>query len=556
MSVVVVLLGIFQVPPPVHGLDHTTTTTGGETRKKRQPRRLQTQGGYEQAFQLPKWGGGTRANNDQPKEYDYQPRFETLQDYYNVDVRSDRADHGFREQSPTDPTANTNYKYRHGKMVQTQTRSHEVSGPFYYSSARATVPLPYDSSCKSSSKSKSSKSKSSKSKSKSKSKGKSKGKGASCQDSNMLASDSTDMNDNAALPPPQEIACNTTIVEYNSSVMATFNGQPERLTGNEMRVLEDAFQGVYNEMTYANCDKYFRTIQAVTLTVPNTNRPRRGLQQQGDDDRREDDSLPAAFNAKVGTTDYPITESSTFLLFDDASRRRELLWNIPHAGNDRVGANTAKGSRHTRRNQELSPASSSSSDMGLCLCPIPPDQISGPLQQDDLEPNAPTIDEFLRSFNLEIERLVDEGIIVNIDSIGALEEQQQESGEMASDDSPTEIAEDATSPPTEDGTDMFFLLPETEPLANASDVGEVVPSVTRRPIPGRTGQHQKEKQPPTRKNKPSASAVAGAGILILLLAGGYGFVLIWSIFTKHKAIQMAENDIRSLTKNPYDCYLK
>lgn len=45
-----------------------------------------------------------------------------------------------------------------------------------------------------------------------------------------------------------------------------------------------------------------------------------------------------------------------------------------------------------------------------------------PIRQEDLEPDAPTEEEFLRSFNLDIERLKDEGTVTNIDSVSALEE--------------------------------------------------------------------------------------------------------------------------------------
>ena len=70
----------------------------------------------------------------------------------------------------------------------------------------------------------------------------------------------------------EEILCSTNIEEFETAVLVSFVGEPEFLTGREQLALEESFENVYNELTFANCDGFFRMVQSATLFVPNNRR--------------------------------------------------------------------------------------------------------------------------------------------------------------------------------------------------------------------------------------------------------------------------------------------
>ena len=223
----------------------------------------------------------------------------------------------------------------------------------------------------------------------SRSKGSGKGKGSSRSSCD---------EDNA-----EEILCSANIEEFGSAVLVSFVGEPEFLTGPEQSALEGSFENVYNELTFANCDGYFRQVQSADLFVPGGRRRERYLQTSSS-------NTTSSFTVVGTCRDCPISSTGSFSLFDDSFRRRELSLTTDTSANNKDWVEAPLRSR--RKQQQLD----------VCICPDQGLERRLQLQQSDLEPDAPTEEEFLEALNLDIERLVDEGIIRNIEFIDSLEE--------------------------------------------------------------------------------------------------------------------------------------
>ena len=202
----------------------------------------------------------------------------------------------------------------------------------------------------------------------------------------------------------EEILCSANIEEFGSAVLVSFVGEPEFLTGPEQFALEESFENVYNELTFANCDGYFRQVESADLFVSDGRRRQRQRYLQ------TSSANATSSYSVVGTCrDCPISSAGSFSLFDDAFRRRELsITTDKNANKDWMEAPL----RIRRKQQQLD----------VCTCPDQGLERRLQLQQSDLEPDAPTEEEFLDALNQDIERLVDEGVIRNIESIDTLEE--------------------------------------------------------------------------------------------------------------------------------------
>ncbi|CAB9501569.1 expressed unknown protein [Seminavis robusta] len=200
--------------------------------------------------------------------------------------------------------------------------------------------------------------------------------------------------------PVEEIVCSANVEDFRSSVGLIFSGNPQFLTGPEQIALENSFQETYNGLTFANCDGYFRGIESVALFVPGERRGRRRLE-----DTEDDSSSPptnSSFAMVTGTCRAcPVTSTGTFSLFDDSFRRRRRL---QQSTADFIG---------------------STDDLvasDVCTCPEQGAGRTLQLRQEDLEPNAPSEEEFVFAYNADIERLVEEGTVTNVGRVVALEE--------------------------------------------------------------------------------------------------------------------------------------
>jgi hypothetical protein len=235
------------------------------------------------------------------------------------------------------------------------------------------------------------------------------------------------------------VTCSSVIRTFQSTVSCNLNGQPQFPTGAEQAALETSFQDTYNTLSFGNCDGYFRQLDGVSLTVGTS--PLNNDQATNDGQADEERTRRLQFGTMTTTTttgsnnfgsrpssssssstvasgsdsfmvtgtcrNCPVTSVGSFLLFDDVFRRkrRGLQESNAEGGGAVIPIMNENGQ-----------------DAGMDVCECPLSALSG-TNGTLLPPNAPTADEFLRAFNLDIERLVNEGVLFNVDSINSLEEE-------------------------------------------------------------------------------------------------------------------------------------
>jgi hypothetical protein len=150
-------------------------------------------------------------------------------------------------------------------------------------------------------------------------------------------------------------------------------------------------------------------MESVTLFVPGDRRERRELQPKT---MRPTTASPAKVSSLDGVTSAvtgtcrgcPVTSSGSFSLFDDAFRRRRLQNDLT-------------------TEMDLTTTFVDPTERDICTCPTQAGQLGRMLQGNLVfEPNAPTEEEFLFAYNVDVERLVAEGVIINIVAILALAE--------------------------------------------------------------------------------------------------------------------------------------
>jgi hypothetical protein len=209
------------------------------------------------------------------------------------------------------------------------------------------------------------------------------------------------------------LACSSNVQTFKTEVFVDLKVDLTTLTPEEIVYLEGIFMTSYNQLSYQFCDKFFRTVEQVTLSLGQSYDifPIRRLQEVTTDVNAPAEAASAAANSTsavaiapdVGSTVFLVTgqcrnclpdDSGTFSLFDDVHR------NQSHAV-----VLTSRGV--TRRLQGSSPPS----DTAKCKCPA------------QVAPVGPTADEFVKVFTEEIELATLSGNVTSVQETGTRAEE-------------------------------------------------------------------------------------------------------------------------------------
>ena len=267
------------------------------------------------------------------------------------------------------------------------------------------------------------------------------------------------------------VNCSSNVQRFSSSVVANLQGDAANMSPEERMALERGFLETYNSLTFARCDRFFRQIVEVKLISAQDRRPedsqRRNMLLEDDFDslyNDDDDTVsdmgygtdtfddiefysngtyygngtnalwyntsftaaptsgvvPAVYRVLGECRDCAVSESGGFNLFDDVMVRRTLSEMQRHhrqVDNDYhktswLPADTMtspfqppafnNGGLQDRHGRALlEPAN-------VCLCPANTEQV---------DPTAPTDEEFQEEYSLTVEILQEEGIVTSVDKV-------------------------------------------------------------------------------------------------------------------------------------------
>jgi hypothetical protein len=216
-------------------------------------------------------------------------------------------------------------------------------------------------------------------------------------------------------------SCPNAFSRYQQDVTIAFKGDPNALTETERQSLQNAFEKSYNRASFEVCDyPYFRSVIRTTLVTS-----QRRLQfdkrrlQQGN---TADDTFLATF-----VVDYQCQCSEERSLFEGnvGSSRTMPPRNTNSSVTSSVNrtTTTTAGNRTNSRNNTRSLYSTNlqrkvqqvSSNLDACMCEANSNTINNGTQP------ALTRDSFLTQFNVVVEELVAQGVLVNVEGISPSE---------------------------------------------------------------------------------------------------------------------------------------
>ena len=193
----------------------------------------------------------------------------------------------------------------------------------------------------------------------------------------IIATDSLVVDD---VTEVEEVQCSNETNDFETFAFVDWQGDPTRLTDQQVRTLEASFRQTYNTLSSKFCDVEFRRVSSASLELSDVRRrlhaPPRQLQQFNSS------LLPTLrFRFRIGGVCRGCKKDA--VLFDDGSRRKLAAYHTTSSGGGFVG--------HRSLQSETSPD---------CLCPaILP------------EFRPPTEDEFREAYSESVQDLQQFGLV-------------------------------------------------------------------------------------------------------------------------------------------------
>jgi hypothetical protein len=224
--------------------------------------------------------------------------------------------------------------------------------------------------------------------------------------------------------PEIDSVCPADVVTFTSSIFADFQGRPDLLEDSEVATLEAGFRDTYNQLIFNSCDEYFRTIADVRLLPGVT---RRRLQFTSVNNSTVPDlrsEAPSVYMITGQCRGCPITSSGSFSLIDDAFRFRKLMGGdiptkdtavVPHYHYGSLEEATQSFMKIESGHTSPRASSVGETQRRLQECACAPGATAD-------APYAPGAEEFRTSYNAEITKYNQNGLVVNVQEVTKLVE--------------------------------------------------------------------------------------------------------------------------------------
>ncbi|CAB9511189.1 expressed unknown protein [Seminavis robusta] len=222
----------------------------------------------------------------------------------------------------------------------------------------------------------------------------------------------------------ETVACDDDVRIFTSYAFVDLitAGDESSLQESEKQALQDAFRVIYNRLAFLSCDPFFRQVIDATLEEDETVRQRvlQQLQEESDGSYNnnatafnmtnttnttttttvpDERSISGSLFSVTGTCrGCPVTSTGSFQLFDDTFRRS-------------LREEYEQSTRSKRLPRFTPPRRNLEEDS--CVCPV------------EVQVEQLSINEFVVSYNEELEDLQEQGVLVSIETVQELQEGQQ-----------------------------------------------------------------------------------------------------------------------------------